>query len=50
MAEYKNMSYIGFSFNGMHSSDFNLYRVSTNDRYTTNINDSYEDKTMHIRG
>lgn len=50
MADYKNISYLGFSFNGVHSSDFKLYRTSQGDRYTTNINGNYEDKIKHIKG
>ena len=44
------MPYLGFTYNGCHSSEFGLYRVSSGDRYVTDLTATNETKTVHIPG
>lgn len=42
--------FIGFTFNGIHSSEVGLVRQSDSDRYTDNLIPVYNDKTVAIPG
>lgn len=44
------MPYLGFTYNGCHSSEFGLYRVSSDDRYVTDLTATNETKTVHVPG
>lgn len=44
------MPYLGFTYNGCHSSEFGLYRVSSGDRYVTDLTATNETKTVHVPG
>ena len=44
------MPYLGFTYNGCHSSEFGLYRVSSGDRYVTDLTATNEVKTIHVPG
>ena len=46
----KDTSFIGFSFAGRHSSEFNLYRVSTGSRYQEDLVPVSSDSTEEIIG
>lgn len=43
-------NYLGFTFNGQHSSNFKIIRISNSDRYYDNIISTPEDKTLTIPG
>ena len=42
--------FIGFRFNGTHSSDLNIYRVSDGSRYNDNLLPNFQDKTAQVTG
>lgn len=42
--------YIGFTFNGVHSSQLNLYRVSDGSRYNEDMSAAFQDKTVQAPG
>lgn len=42
--------FLGFSFNGYHSKDLGIVRVSDGDRYSENLIPDFEDKTVEIVG
>lgn len=42
--------YVGFFFNGHHSSEFGICRVADGDRYTINLAPSYNDSTSERTG
>ena len=42
--------FTGFSFDGVHSSELNLYRVSDGDRYEEQILPELEDRTIEVPG
>lgn len=42
--------FIGFSFNGHHSSDLSIKRVSDGSRYNNNLTPTFQDKTLQIPG
>lgn len=42
--------FIGFTFNGIHSSDLGIVRQSDSDRYTDNLIPVYTDKTVAVPG
>ena len=42
--------YIGFSFNGRHSSEFNIVRVSNGSRFDENLLPTIKDKTVEVPG
>ena len=42
--------FTGFTFNGVHSSELGLTRVSDNSRYTENLYPTIQDKTVQIPG
>lgn len=45
-----SMDFFGFSFNGHHSSDLGIVRVSDGSRYNDTILPSFQDKTISIPG
>ena len=45
-----NLGYTGFTFNGKHSSEFNIKRTSDGDRYNENLLPTIQDKTVQIPG
>lgn len=42
--------FVGFSFDGIHSSDLNLLRIASGDRYDEDLHPEVEDKTVKIPG
>lgn len=42
--------FTGFTFNGVHSSELGIVRVSDGDRYTEQLQPEFEDKTAEIPG
>lgn len=42
--------FLGFTFNGVHSSDLGIMRVSNGDRYETNLSPTFSDRTAHVSG
>ena len=46
----KNIDFVGFTFNGRHSSEFNIYSVSDGSRYQDNLVPSPIDYTEQIPG
>lgn len=42
--------YAGFTFNGVHSSQLNLYRVSDGGRYNEDMSAAFQDKTVQAPG
>lgn len=42
--------FMGFTFNGVHSSEFGLTRVSDNSRYAENLFPTIQDKTVQVPG
>lgn len=48
MAEKKD--YVGFTYNGKHSSDLNILRVSSSNRYSENIAPTFADTTADNPG
>lgn len=42
--------FIGFSFNGKHSSDFNIVRVSEGSRFKEDLIPAFQDKTVAVPG
>lgn len=42
--------FIGFTFDGVHSSEFNLVRVSNGSRYESNLLPSFQDYTVQAEG
>ena len=42
--------FIGFTFNGIHSSELGLMRVSDGSRYTEELLPNFQDKTVQIPG
>lgn len=45
-----NTDYIGFKFNNMHSSNFNIVRISDGNRYNDNLLPTISDKTAQNSG
>jgi hypothetical protein len=41
-----NSDYIGFTFNGVHSSDLGIMRVSDGSRYNDSLLPTIQDKTV----
>ena len=50
MARIPTQDFTGFTFNGRHSSEFNLKRVSGGDRYQETLVPSLSDRTTEIPG
>ena len=46
----KDTDFIGFSFNGRHSSEFNIFSVSNGSRYQESLIPSSSDYTEKIPG
>ena len=42
--------FVGFTYNGRHSSDLGIYRVSNGNRYEENLASTITDKTMDVPG
>ena len=42
--------FLGFTFNGIHSSELGIMRVSDGSRYTENLLPTIQDKTTQIPG
>ena len=42
--------YLGFTYNGFHSSDLGIVRVSDGSRYSENLLPSFQDKTVTVPG
>lgn len=42
--------FIGFTFNGVHSSDLNIVRVSDGSRYSENLSPVFQDRTAQMLG
>ena len=46
----KYQEFVGFEFNGVHSSQLNLYRVSDGNRYNEDMSAAFQDKTVQAPG
>lgn len=46
----KRDGFIGFTFNGHHSSEYNIVRVSDSSRYNENLTPAFSDKTTQVTG
>lgn len=44
------VDFCGFTFNGIHSSELNIIRVSNGSRYNENLSAAFQDKTAQIEG
>ena len=42
--------FVGFTYNGVHSSDLKIYRTNSGDRYDDNITATMTDKTVDVPG
>lgn len=42
--------FLGFTYNGIHSSDLGIIRTSQSNRYTTNLSPSFTDQTNKLTG
>jgi hypothetical protein len=42
--------YMGFSYNGVHSSDLGIVRVSKGSRFEENLLPTIQDKTVQVPG
>jgi hypothetical protein len=49
MSKFKG-DYLGFTFNGIHSSTFGIVRTSDGSRFNTNLLPTMQDKTLQIPG
>lgn len=47
---YGSTDFIGFSFNGIHSNDLGIIRVSDGSRYTSDLISNFQDKTAAVPG
>ena len=50
MSEIKRADYIGFSFNGIHSSELGIVRTSEGSRFNENLLPTIQDKTVQVPG
>lgn len=50
MANYEDKDFIGFSFNGTHSSSFGIIRTSNGSRYDESLLPQVQDKTIQVPG
>ena len=50
MLQYDDFDFIGFTFNGHHSSEFGLFRTSDGDRYEDNLVPSLKDEAADVPG
>ena len=44
------IDFCGFTFNGIHSSELNITRVSSGSRYNENLGAVFQDKTAQVEG
>ena len=42
--------FLGFTYNGIHSSELGIFRVSDGSRYTENLLPTIQDKTVQVPG
>lgn len=47
---WQDSDFIGFQFNGVHSNELHIFRVSNGDRYEDTIIPTFKDKTQEIAG
>ena len=50
MSEIKHIDYVGFTFNGIHSSSLGIVRTSEGSRFNENLLPTIQDKTVQIPG
>ena len=50
MSEIKHIDYIGFTFNGKHSSELGIVRTSEGSRFNENLLPTIQDKTVQVPG
>ena len=48
--EIKYDDFVGFTFDGIHSSELNVIRTSESNRYTDDLIPSFQDKTVQVGG
>ena len=50
MSEIKHIDYVGFTFNGKHSSELGIVRTSEGSRFNENLLPTIQDKTVQVPG
>ena len=50
MSEVKHIDYVGFTFNGIHSSSLGIVRTSDGSRFNENLLPTIQDKTVQVPG
>ena len=50
MSEVKHIDYVGFTFNGVHSSSLGIVRTSEGSRFNENLLPTIQDKTVQVPG
>ena len=50
MSEIKHIDYVGFTFNGIHSSSLGIVRTSDGSRFNENLLPTIQDKTVQVPG
>ena len=50
MSEVKHIDYVGFTFNGKHSSELGIVRTSEGSRFNENLLPTIQDKTVQVPG
>ena len=50
MGEIKHIDYVGFTFNGIHSSTLGIIRTSEGSRFNENLLPTIQDKTIQVPG
>ena len=50
MGEVKHIDYVGFTFNGVHSSSLGIVRTSEGSRFNENLLPTIQDKTVQVPG
>ena len=50
MSDTKFVDYVGFTFNGVHSSELGIVRVSDGSRFNENLLPTIQDKTVQVPG
>ena len=50
MSEIKHIDYVGFTFNGVHSSSLGIVRISDGSRFNENLLPTVQDKTVQVPG
>ena len=46
----RDFDFTGFTFNGKHSSELGITRISSGDRYEENLHPDIEDRTAEVPG